>query len=141
MCDIPVWALGRDATWILSVDVLHNEFVEDYFGKKVEKATVRVTGSLKFDGSHRVGELFVVRPYAADFNYPSILPEHLEPGKQYLVAFYDRGYSKERGKSSDIGLDPCGALADTPMVRSELEKGIASNDNLRQDELRHWPIP
>jgi hypothetical protein len=140
-CNIPIWARGRDATWILSVDVLHDETVKDGGAREDEKATVRVTGSIKSDGNHAVGESLAIHPYSFDANYPSILAEHLEPGKRYLVAFYDRGYFKEMGKSKDIGLDPCGILDDTPEVRIELERGIASNDHLRQPELRHWPIP
>jgi hypothetical protein len=122
------------------VDVLGQEVVSDKGERTGERASVRVTDILKSDGSHSAGEALVLYPYFLDENYPSILAEHLEAGKRYLVAFYDRGPFSKEGRSKSIGLDPCGVLADTPEVRAQLGQGAALNDHLRQPELRHFPI-
>ncbi|MGO4211381.1 hypothetical protein AB4Y89_23690 [Terriglobus sp. 2YAB30_2] len=124
-CDVPVWALARDARYVLAVEALSTKVVKEG-GHDRELAEVRVVGSIK--------EPAPWLPDAIVSAYPNIATpqaEHLVPGRRYIV--FPVGNDRRDQlvtKDSPLRFEPCGVREDTPEIRSELEKGFAQNDAL-----------
>jgi hypothetical protein len=145
--DIPVWALGRDAIVVLSVDVLSSATERyKYNGAPYERAKVRLHRILKGAVSLANGATLIVQPYSGEqINPPLDPPEHLETGKHYLLLVnyhledLDRNHPPVQPELIDglsgIRLDRCGVLDDTPENRAELARGFAQNDSLRVPEF------
>jgi hypothetical protein len=133
--NIPVWAIARDAHYVLAVEALSTKIVkvqEDYGEFDREVAKVRIIGSLKepppwrTDATISTNNLYLEE---SDDVSPSEA-EHLVPGRRYIVfAIYDR--IQLVTKDSPIRFERCGVQEDTPEIRRELEKGFAQNDTLR----------
>jgi hypothetical protein len=144
-CNIPVWALGRDAISVLSIDVLSATATRDPFdGALHEKARVRLIETLKGSAPWRPNAILFAYPYAGEQDNPPLEPpEHLNPGKRYLAVitypFHEEGDPPEppeiNGRIPAIHMDRCGVLADTPENRLELQRGYAQNDSLRVPEF------
>lgn len=142
-CDIPLWALGRDAIVILSVDVSSSATKRyEYNGTPYEMAKVRLRQILKGSSSWANGATLIVQPYSGEqINPPLELPEHLEAGKHYLllVNYHLQDLHRDHRLVQpevvdglpEIRLDPGGVLDDTLRNRAELARGMAQNDDLR----------
>jgi hypothetical protein len=133
---IPVWAMARDARYVLSVEVLSTKIVkvhENYGDYNREEAKVRVVSSLKEPAPWLPGAIV-----SADILFwlndasPSSEDEHLIPGRRYIV-FPVGNDRRDRlvTKDSPLSFERCGVPEDTPEIRRELEMGFAQNDALR----------
>ena len=127
-CDIPVWAMARDARYVLAVEALSTKIVtnhEDYGEYHREVAKVRVVSSLKEPAPWLPGTIVSAYPYM----WPP--QEPLVPGGRYIVfpiGNDDRTHLVT--KDSPLSLERCGVQEDTPETRRDLEKGFAQNDTL-----------
>jgi hypothetical protein len=142
-CDIPVWALGRDAASILAVNVLSmSEVKNQYDGSLYEKAEVRLTEILKGKTPWNAGTILVAYPYSGErINPPLNPPEVLVPGRRYLAlvlySFNPNRWDNDPTPPGTIdgvpgiSLERCGVVDDTPQNRLELQRGISQNDQLR----------
>lgn len=134
-CDIPVYALGRDATDVLELKVLsvktQKEPAEDMYpsGRDIETAKVQVVAKLKGARNWPFNTTVDAIPYSWDVNFPREAGEHLEPGKTFIVT-PDSEYSTQ----THLSMKRCGVLPDSPEVRAELQKGFAQNDQLLHEE-------
>ncbi len=137
-CNIPIWALARDAPYVLSVEAL-SQTLKRTPGDDREAAPVKIVASLKGTAPWISGTVVQAQPYSGCLAYPPFEePEHLLPGKHYIVfpVGMDRKDDPVLTSKSPLDLRRCGVQPDTPEVRRELEKGFAQNDNLRGPELR-----
>lgn len=145
-CQVPVTALARDAIAVLSVDALSSSAKKDSFeGIPFEEDRVRLTGILKGSAPWAAGALLNAEPYSGDpMNPPFSLPEHLTPGRHYLLVIVYRfpelepHYDpppEEIAKGPGLSLDRCGVLEDTPQNRRDIQRGIGQNDQLRVSEF------
>jgi hypothetical protein len=135
-CDIPVWAIARDARYVLAVEALSTEIVkvhEDYGDYHREVAKVRVVSSLKEPAPWLPGAIVSTdHLFGANDASPSSEDDHLDPGRRYIVfAIGNDSRDQLVTKDSPVRFERCGVQEDTPEVRRELEKGFAQNDTLR----------
>jgi hypothetical protein len=131
-CDIPVWALGRDFTDIIVMDVKSSMWKDDdEWRGPYTLVRGNVAAALKGGADHAPGTRIAVEPHIADTSPSWGTSEFMQPGKHYVV-FFEGGDRDPR--SAAIKLEPCGVQPDTPEVRAEVAKGIAMNDNLRGPE-------
>ena len=125
-CDVPVWALARDARYVLVVEALSTKIAKDHeYDREVTR--VRVVTSLKEPAPWLPDAIVSALPYIS----PPEGSEHLVPGKRFIVFPIGNDRRDQRvTKDSPIELDRCGVKEDTPEIRRELEKGFAQNDTL-----------
>jgi hypothetical protein len=125
-CDIPVWALARDARYVLAVEALSTKIVkEGQYDRAMAK--VQVLSSIKEPAPWLPGAIVSA--------YPDVSPrqeaEDLIPGRRYIV--FPVG-NDERDqlitKDSPLRFETCGVREVTPGIYRELEKGFAQNDIL-----------
>jgi len=142
-CDIPVWAIARDAHYGLSVEVLSNSMkrrpviVGEPSNEEFEVARVRLLENLKGLPPWRLGALVTANPYPGHLDDPYLpdMPEHLAVGRKYIVFPTGDDRKDQRLTSeSEMELDRCTVWEDTPQVRREVAKGVAMNDDLRGPE-------
>lgn len=135
-CDIPVWAMARDARYVLAVEALSTKIVkdhEDYGEYYREVAKLRVVSSLKepapwLPGATVDAHLLYWLNSSSTFSED----EHLVPGRRYIVfAIGNDQRDQLVTKNSPMSYERCGVQEDTPEVRHELERGFAQNDTLR----------
>jgi len=146
-CDIPVWALGRDAASVLAIEVLSiSESKSRNDGSSYEKAKVRFVETLKGAAPWHSGTTLDAYPFSGENTNPPLTPtELLQPGRHYIALI---GYSFHPFDRDDpplppgaiegvpaIGMDRCGVLDDTPRNRIEFQRGFAQNDQLRAPEF------
>jgi hypothetical protein len=132
-CSVPVWALARDARYVLTVEALSTRIErikheQDWFR---EAAQVRVVASLKEPVPWPLSAVVKAYPNGPYRSQPSVNAEHLVPGKRYLV--FPLGNDKRDRlltKDSPITLERCRVQEDTPETRHQLEIGFAQNDTL-----------
>lgn len=145
-CNVPLFALGRDAISVFSVDALSVSIKKRAYDDDrppYESVKARLVETLKGSAPWPVGTVLDAYPYAKQFNDPDADPaEHMTPGKRYLALveypFQDDRYPDQRQPPPGtvngvpgIDLDRCGVLDDTPQNRAELARGFAQNDSLR----------
>ena len=125
-CDIPLWAVARDAGTAIAVDALSvSEAMDNNYAYETTK--VRVVSYLKGATRWPVGSVLNIR--AAWQMWPKM---------RYVILPSEYFYGKpdESGSETDPIIPVrCGVQEDTPENRRELEKGFAQNDNLRGPEL------
>jgi hypothetical protein len=132
LCDVPVWALARDARYVLAIEVLSTEPKTDQQYSR-EVAKVRVVSSLKEPAPWLPSAVVSADIYKwLRDSSPSSEDQHLVPGRRYIVLPIGND-SKDRlvTKDSPLTFERCGVQEDTPEARRELEKGFAQNDTLR----------
>ena len=134
-CDIPVWAMARDARYVLAVEALSTKIVkiqEKYGDYHREVTKVRVVSSLKepapwlpgaiVSTDNLFGPTMLRRPAKTNTWFPeddtSCLPSEMTTGIELVT------------KDSPLSFERCGVQEDTPEIRRELEKGFAQNDTL-----------
>jgi hypothetical protein len=127
-CDIPLWAVARDADAAISVDVLSATQVHEH-NTEQRIAKVSVREYLKGEEVLSKDKVLSIYPFASD---------SLIPGQHYLVLLTGEHYGTlpPFPKEWDLRLGRCDTQPDTPQVRAELENGFAQNDTLRGPELR-----
>ncbi len=135
-CDIPVWAMARDARYVLAVEALSTKIVkghEDYGEYHREVAKVRVVSSLKEPAPWLPGAIASTdHLYWADDASRSSEGEHMFPGRRYIVfAIGNDDRIQLVTKDSPLRFERCSVQEDTPEIRRELEKGFAQNDTLK----------
>jgi hypothetical protein len=134
-CDIPAWALARDARYVLAVEALSTKVVkvhEDYAEFHREVAKVRIVSSLKEPAPWLPGAIVNTRNDWFNDASSSSEAEHLVPGRRYIVfAVGNDERIQHVTKDSPVRFERCGAREDTPEIRRDLEKGFAQNDTLR----------
>jgi hypothetical protein len=140
-CDIPIWAVGRDAVAAFVVDAIPTAEQEKAAYQKensgadamYEAANVRLVEQLKGTSTWTPGTVVEADTFPGiHFNPPPQPPEHLALGNRYILL----PSGVYRGKEESLFMERCGVQKDTPEVRRELERGFAQNDNLRGSELR-----
>jgi hypothetical protein len=135
-CGIPIWALARDSPYALSVDALSSSQRRKPDDER-EVDRVKIVASLKGAAPWIAGTIVDALTYPGDLTYPPFEePEHLLPGKRYIVfpVGMDRRDDPVLTKDSPLDLRRCAVQEDTPENRRELEKGFAQNDALRGPE-------
>jgi hypothetical protein len=152
-CDIPLWAIARDARYALIVEGVSKRIVKEAgfsfvgangtFEKgpdfEKEKARVMILASLKGTPPWANEAVVLAYPYEGTNNVPATpdASEHLFPGRRYIVfPIGDDRRDQVLTSESPIELERCGVWEDTPENRRELEKGFAQNDDLRGAEMR-----
>ena len=134
-CDIPVWAIARDARYVLAVEALSTTTLrdhEDYGEYHHEVAKVRVVSSLKepapwLPGATVDAHLLYWLNSSSTFSEE----EHMVPGGRYIVFPVGNDQRDQLvTKDSPIRFESCGVQKDTPEIRRELERGFAQNDTL-----------
>jgi hypothetical protein len=133
---IPVWALARDARYVLAVEALSEKIVKvhkDYGDYQREVAKVRIVSSLKEPAPWLPGAIVNTDHYLWSKDVSaSGEDEQLVPGRRYIVfAIGNDDRTHLVTKDSSLDFERCGVREDTPETRSELEKGFAQNDTLR----------
>ncbi len=133
---IPVWALARDARYVLAVEALSTEIVkvhDDYGDYHREVAKVRVVSSLKEPAPWLPGAIVNTdHLFWANDASPSNEADHLVPGRRYIVfAIGNDQRDQLVTKDSPLRFERCGVQEDTPERLRELEKGFAQNDTLK----------
>jgi hypothetical protein len=145
-CDIPLWAIARDARYDLIVESLSKRNVR-VPGFSFVGATNTIRNGPDFDKEEALVKILTLLkgapPWARGavaLAYPNGgtgVAEHLFPGKRYIVfPVGDDSKDQVLTKESPIQLDRCGVWEDTPANRREVEKGVAQNDELQEAELR-----
>ncbi len=132
LCDVPVWALARDARYVLGIEVLSTKTKKNQpYLRKVAK--VEVVSSFKEPAPWLPGAVVSadVSSWLKDSS-PSSEDQHLILGRRYIVFptgndFRDRRVTKD----SPLTFERCGVQEDTPENRRELQEGFAQNDALR----------
>jgi hypothetical protein len=133
--NIPVWAIARDARYVLAVETLSTKIVkvhENYADYLREVAKVRVVSSLKEPAPWRPGAIVSTdHLFWANNASPPIEDDHSVPGRRYVVfAIGNDRRDRLLTKDSPLSFDRCGVQKDAPETRRELEKGFAQNDPL-----------
>lgn len=134
--NIPVWAMARDARYVLAVEALSTKIVkvhEDYGEYYREVAKVRVLSSLREPPPWLAGAIVSTDNayFGKEDDLPSSEGEHLVPGRRYIVfAIGNDRRDQIVTKDSPVRFERCGVQEDTPEMRRELEKGFAQNDTL-----------
>ena len=125
-CEVPVWALARDARYVLAVETLSTKVVREAEHDS-EVAKVRVLSSLKEPAPWLPGAIVSAYPYI----YSPQAAEHLVPGRRYIVFPVGNDRRDQRvTKDSPLRFERCSVQEDNPGTRRELEKGFAQNDAL-----------
>ena len=131
LCDVPVWALARDARYVLAIEALSTETKNRNFLREV--ARVRILQSLKEPSPWPPGAIVSadIGKWLSDSS-PFNEDQHLVPGKKYLVFPIGNDRSRDRLETENAPLtfERCGVQEDTPQKRHELEQGFAQNDTL-----------
>jgi hypothetical protein len=146
LCDIPVWALGRDAINVFVVDALSaSNQTAPLDGGAYETAHVHLVETVKGSAPWPAGTVLHVRQNFGDStNPPFTSPEHLMPGHRQLALVtypfpeFDAKHPpppEEAKWGPGFVLDRCELLDDTPLNRIELQRGFAQNDHLRVAEF------
>jgi hypothetical protein len=135
--NIPIWAMARDARYVLAIEALSTKIVkvqEDYGEYLREVTKVRVVDSLKEpapwlpEAIVSTNHLYLVEGYDVMLSEA----EHMVPGRRYIVfAIGNDDRIHLVTKDSPVTFERCGVQEDTPEIRRELEKGFAQNDTLR----------
>jgi hypothetical protein len=133
--NIPVWALARDARYVLAVEALSTKIVkvhEDYGDYRREVAKVQVVSSLKEPAPWLPGAIVSTdHLFWANNVSTSSEDDHVVPGRRYIVfAIGNDNRIQLVTKDSPVRFERCGVQEDTPEIRRELEKGFAQNDTL-----------
>jgi hypothetical protein len=125
-CDVPIWALARDARYVLSIEALSAKIVKEGEHDS-EVAKVRVLSSIKEPAPWLPGAVVTAYPYT----WSPQAAEHLVPGRRYIVfPVGDDRRDQRVTKDSTLKFERCGRQEDTPETRRELERGFAQNDTL-----------
>jgi hypothetical protein len=82
-CDVPVWALARDARYVLVVEALSTKIMKDHEYDR-EMTKVRVVTSLKEPAPWLSRTIVSADPYGYGY-IPPEEAEHLVPGRRYIV--------------------------------------------------------
>jgi hypothetical protein len=134
--NIPVWAMARDARYVLAVEALSTKIVESHKNnwenhRKVAK--FRVVSSLKEPAPWLPGAIVEAQHlYWGNDASPSSEDEQLVPGRRYIVfAIGNDERMQLVTKDSPLDFERCGVREDTPETRRDLEEGFAQNDTLR----------
>jgi hypothetical protein len=134
--NIPVWALARDARYVLAVEALSTKIVkvhEHYGDYHREVARVRVISSLKEPAPWLPGAIVSTDHFYWGYDAsPSSEDDHLVPGRRYIVfAIGNDDRIQLVNKDSPLRFERCAVQEDTPEIRRELEKSFAQNDTLK----------
>ena len=136
-CTVPIFALGRDASNVLAVEVLTTHFqlqsVPEGHTLTIERARIGLQSRLKGTANLPASPFDVV-PFSASLDEPGEKGEALEAGKRYIIL----PDSYEEDGAFTPNLPHCGVFPDTPDIRSQLERGFAEEDKLRhRDSFGH----
>jgi hypothetical protein len=133
-CGIPIWALARDARYVLAVEVLSSEKKTEQ-NVAMETASVRILASLKVPSPWLLGTIEEAYPFPGNsFELPPQQAEQLVPGERFIVfPVGDDRRDQRLSKDSPIRLDRCGVQKDNDATRQELQIGFAQNDTLRSE--------
>jgi hypothetical protein len=138
-CDIPIWALGRDAANAVVVDVVSSKQVavpkdeSDGLNKSFEQDQVKIISILKGTIPWPVGTVVTVNPYRGqnDEVFPLHLSDHLLPEHRYVLL----SAVTLDDKTPTLMTDRCGIQEFTPAVNRQLKHGFTQDDLLRVPEL------
>ena len=140
-CSVPIWARGRDALAVYSIEVVSTATqTRDYSNVPFEIAKVHRLETLKGPTPWTANTMLNAYPFACnDTAPPYSSPECLEAGKRYLALIQYSFHGPSRQDAHEelidgvpgIRMESCGLLEDTPANRAELARGFAMNDELR----------
>jgi hypothetical protein len=127
-------ARARDAELILEVEpisVQRHIDTEAFGSPTVELTKARLLRVIKGAPNAQLGSTITILPFSglpAIYRNPAELPEHLTPGRQFLVIV---DMADQFVVPNRFGADRCGLLDDTPANLAALEAGIAQDITVR----------
>jgi hypothetical protein len=146
-CAIPLYALGRDANRIVSVEALEDaiDLGRDSYGIEHESSHVRVLTVLKGDSLWPVGSIQNVLSTGSHIYGDTRRPVHLVKAGRYLL-FLRKDIEKVQ---NSVSLENCGIIESDEASNQEVRRGIAMDDQLKGFEptislngfARHAPTP
>jgi hypothetical protein len=128
-CALPLYALGRDASRIVSVEALEDgvRLGKDSNGIEYESSRVRVIAGLKGDSPWRSNSIQKVLSSGAPFDGKLRKPAHLVKTRRYLLIL---------GKEDDVPRDKvvlgiCGIAGEDAASDQEIRRGMVMDDQLK----------
>jgi hypothetical protein len=126
-CAIPLYALGRDADRIVSVEALEDgkNLGEDTDGIVYESSHVRVLASLKGGSPWPIGS---IQKILYTDSYGKVQkPTHLVKARHYLLMLG----TEDPGVQDKVSLKDCGIIEDDAVSHQEVTRGMAMDDRLK----------
>ncbi len=146
-CALPLYALGRDAKRIVSVEALEDGAAlgKDGDGVERESSRVRVIAGLKGVSPWPIDSIRRVVSSGSPFDDKMRKPPHLVKTRHYLLLL---GSEDEIGQDQ-VSLENCGIVAEDAATDQDVMRGAAMDDPLNgfeptvslQGFARHRPEP
>jgi hypothetical protein len=142
-CDIPLWAIARDARYALAIVGVsagrqqRSDPVDGGSKFEIEEAHIKINAVLKGTPPWPLPSTVTAYPYPGYPYEADTLKyaEHLEPRKSYIVfPVGDDRKDQKLTEKSPMQLDRCDVWDDTPENRRLVESGIAQNDSFHGPE-------
>lgn len=141
-CDIPLWAIARDARYALAVtgfSAVKQQRSDAGSKYEIEVAKVKINTILKGTPPWPLLSIVTAYPYSGYANEADTAGyvEHLAPRRSYIVfPVGDDRKDQKLTEDSSMRLDRCDVWEDTPENRHLVESGIAQNDSFQGPEFR-----
>lgn len=131
-CSLPLYALGRDAKQVVSVEALDDgsRLGKDADGVEHESSRVRVIAGVKGVSPWAANSIYSLTSSGSPYNDTMRKPLHLERTQRYfLMLDNESDFSKDR-----IAVANCGIVRQDAASAQEVERGIAMDDELKSFE-------
>ena len=127
-CTIPLYALGRDATQILSVQAVEDGMSsgKDANGVQDEKSRVKVLSVLKGNAAWPAESIQTIGSSGFGFQNYVRMPVHLVKNERYLLLLGDDDFLGNPG----VFLGNCGIIPDSAAGKQEVMRGAGLDDKL-----------
>jgi hypothetical protein len=128
-CALPLYALGRDANRIVSVEALEDSVSlgKDPDGTEHESSRVRVIAGLKGDLPWEIHSILSVLSSGSPFDGKMREPAHLVKTLHYLLILDN----EDSLIHNQISLENCGIVGEDAASDQEIRRGLAMDDPLK----------
>lgn len=127
-CTLPLYALGRDANRILSVEALEDgvRLGTNADGVEQESSRVRVIAALKGESPWAIGSFHRIISSGSPFGDKLRQPDHLMKSKSYLLILGN----EDAINPDQVSLESCGIVGGDAHNQHEIRRGMAMDDRL-----------